>query len=110
MGLQRRLLPSMSALSAFEAAARTGSFTAAAQELALTQGAVSRQIKALEDQLGVPLFVRRDQRVALTPAGESYAAEVREALHRVGAATLRVMTAPQGGVLKLAVLPTFGTR
>ena len=100
----------MSALSAFEAAARTGSFTAAAQELALTQGAVSRQIKALEDQLRCPLFIRRDQRVTLTPAGEAYAAEVREALHRIGAATLRVMTAPQGGILKLAILPTFGTR
>ncbi|MBP2294943.1 transcriptional regulator GcvA [Azospirillum rugosum] len=110
MGLQRRLLPSISALSAFEAAARTGSFTTAAQELALTQGAISRQIKALEDQLRTPLFVRRDQRVTLTPAGESYAVEVREALHRIGSATLRVMTAPQGGVLKLAVLPTFGTR
>lgn len=110
MSLQRRLLPSMSALTAFEAAARAGSFTVAARELALTQGAVSRQIKALEDQLGVPLFVRQGLRVVLTPAGDAYAQEVRGALHRIRSASLRVIGAPGGGVLKLAILPTFGTR
>jgi len=110
MSLQRRLLPSMSALTAFEAAARTGSFTVAARELSLTQGAISRQIKALEEQLGCPLFVRQGLRVTLTPAGAAYAEEVRGALHRLRSASLRVIGAPRGGVLKLAILPTFGTR
>lgn len=110
MSLQRRLLPSMSALTAFEAAARTGSFTVAARELSLTQGAVSRQVKALEEQLGCPLFVRQGLRVTLTPAGAAYAEEVRGALHRLRSASLRVIGAPRGGVLKLAILPTFGTR
>ena len=109
MGLQRRLLPSMSALSAFEAAARTGSFTVAARELALTQGAVSRQVRALEELVGRPLFLRSGQRVELTPAGQTYAEQIREALHRIGSATLNAIAAPQGGILKLAILPTFGT-
>ncbi len=110
MDLQRRLLPSMSALTAFEAAARTGSFTAAANELSLTQGAVSRQIKALEDQIGTPLFVRKDQRVSLTPTGALYAEPIRDALRQIAAATVRTIAAPKGGELHLAILPTFGTR
>lgn len=65
----RRAAPSLAALSAFEAAARLLSFTAAAAELGVTQAAVSRQIRALEDDLGVPLFVRAHRRVSLTPAG-----------------------------------------
>ncbi|RJF81219.1 transcriptional regulator GcvA [Azospirillum cavernae] len=110
MDLQRRLLPSMSALTAFEAAARTGSFTAAANELSLTQGAVSRQIKALEEQIGTPLFVRKDQRVTLTPTGAQYAEPIRDALRQIAAATVRTIAAPKGGELNLAILPTFGTR
>ncbi|MGL4445008.1 MAG: LysR family transcriptional regulator, partial [Alsobacter sp.] len=76
----RRLVPSLSALQAFEAAARHGSFTRAAEELDLTQGAVSRQVAMLEQSLGVRLFERVRQRVNLTPAGAGYAVEVREAL------------------------------
>jgi len=110
MDLQRRLLPSMSALTAFEAAARTGSFTAAAGELSLTQGAVSRQIKALEDQIGTPLFIRKGQRVTLTPTGALYAEPIRDALRQIAAATVRTIAAPKGGELHLAILPTFGTR
>jgi len=100
----------MSALTAFEAAARTGSFTAAANELSLTQGAVSRQIKALEEQIGTPLFVRKDQRVTLTPTGALYAEPIRDALRQIAAATVRTIAAPKGGELNLAILPTFGTR
>ncbi|MGL4443141.1 MAG: transcriptional regulator GcvA [Alsobacter sp.] len=107
----RRLVPSLSALQAFEAAARHGSFTRAAEELDLTQGAVSRQVAMLEQSLGVRLFERVRQRVNLTPAGAGYAVEVREALSRLAAATLSAMTARgAGGVLALAILPTFGTR
>lgn len=106
----RRYLPSISLLSAFEVAARTQSFTKAAQELHLTQSAVSRQIKALEEQIGVTLFTRVRQTVELTAAGESYAADVREALHKIGNASMQLQVNPQGGVLNIAVLPTLGSR
>ncbi|WP_372424020.1 LysR family transcriptional regulator [Salinarimonas chemoclinalis] len=104
-------LPSLGALAAFEAAARHLSFTRAAEELALTQGAVSRQVAGLEAQIGVKLFERVRQRVTLTAAGAAYAAEVRGALRGLSAATLNVMAfRGAGGVLDLAILPTFGTR
>ena len=110
MRTPRRFLPSLALLAAFEAVARTGSVTRAAQELNLTQGAVSRQIRALEEQLGAALFRRDRQRVRLTMAGEVYAREIRDALHRIGAASLSLRANPQGGTLNLAILPTFGTR
>lgn len=108
--LSRRFLPPMSLLCAFEAAARHTSFTAAAAELHLTQSAVSRQIRALEDQLGTELFVRERQTVRLSPAGQAYALEIRAALVHISSATLGVRANPQGGSLNLAILPTFGTR
>lgn len=106
----RRFLPSLSLLTAFEAAARTGSITAAARELDLTQSAVSRQIKALENQLGVELFLRERQTIRLTVAGDSYAREIREALRRISSASLNLRANPHGGTLNLAILPTFGAR
>ncbi|WP_309574311.1 LysR family transcriptional regulator [Rhizobium sp. AP16] len=106
----RRFLPSLSLLSAFEAAARTGSVTVTARELDLTQSAVSRQIKALEEQLGVELFVRERQTIRLTLAGDSYAREIREALRRISSASLDLRANPNGGTLNVAILPTFGTR
>lgn len=106
----RRFLPSLSLLAAFEAAARTGSITAAARELDLTQSAVSRQIKALEDQLGVELFLRERQTIRLTVAGDGYAREIREALRRISSASLNLRANPHGGTLNLAILPTFGAR
>ncbi len=106
----RRFLPSLSLLTAFEAAARTGSITAAARELDLTQSAVSRQIKALENQIGVELFLRERQTIRLTMAGESYAREIREALRRISSASLNLRANPNGGTLNLAILPTFGAR
>ena len=106
----RRFLPSLSLLSAFEAAARTGSVTIAARELDLTQSAVSRQIRALENQLGVELFVRERQTIRLTLAGDAYAREIREALRRISTASLNLRANPDGGTLTLAVLPAFGSR
>lgn len=106
----RRYLPSLSLLSAFEAAARLGSFTRAAGELGLTQGAISRQVRALEEQLGTPLFLRTRQRVELTPQGAAYAEEIRQGLHRIGTASLGLAANPDGGRLGLAILPAFGTR
>jgi len=110
MAFSRRFLPAMSELLAFEAAARLGSFTAAASELHLTQSAVSRQVRSLEERLGSRLFVRERQTVRLSRAGEAYAAEVREVLSRISQATLRFRANPNGGALNLAILPTFGTR
>lgn len=110
MAILRRFLPSMSLLSAFEAAARHQSFTAAAAELNLTQSAVSRQIRALEEVLGAELFLRERQTVRLTLAGETYAQQVREALRHISTATLNFRANPRGGTLNLAILPTFGTR
>jgi len=72
----RRKIPSLQALMCFDAAARHQSYTRAAQELALTQGAVSRQLTALEDFLGVALFKRTRHGVALTASGRDYAQQV----------------------------------
>ncbi len=106
----RRPLPSTSMLLAFDMAARTGSFTAAARALNLTQGAVSKQIIALEDQLGVALFDRQRNAVVLTEAGLAYAGDIRTALDLIQTASMRVMADLRSGALTLAVLPTFGTR
>ena len=106
----RRFLPSISLLSAFDAAARTGSFSAAARELNLTQSAISRQVKALEEQLGVPLFIRERQTVRLSDAGLTYERPVREALDTIAKASLNLRANPGGGTFDLAILPTFGTR
>lgn len=107
----RLSVPSLSALAAFEAAARHGSFTRAAEELNLTQGAVSRQVAQLEKGLGVSLFERAKKRVSLTAAGAAYAADIRDGLSRLALATVSAMAfRGAAGVLNLASLPTFGTR
>ena len=107
----RLSVPSLSALAAFEAAARHGSFTRAAEELNVTQGAVSRQVGQLERGLGVALFERAKKRVSLTAAGAAYAADIRDGLSRLAAATVSAMAfRGAAGVLNLASLPTFGTR
>jgi DNA-binding transcriptional LysR family regulator len=97
-------------LSAFDAAARTGSFTAASEELQLTQGAISRQVSALENQLEVALFKRVGKSIQLTEAGRVYAQEIHSALQAIRHASLAAMTSPLTGILNLAILPTFGTR
>lgn len=110
MQTPRRFLPSLSLLQAFEAAARLQSVTAAAQELSLTQSAVSRQIRALETQLGTALFHREKQTIRLTSGGACYAREVRDALRKISQASMNLRANPGGGTLSLAILPTFGTR
>lgn len=107
---QRRLIPSTSMLMAFESSARNGSFTGAAQELSLTQGAISRQVSALEDQLGVKLFERVKKTIRLTEVGEAYADEVTVALRTIRNASLNAVSDTQGQTLNLAILPTFGMR
>ncbi len=100
----------MGQLCALEACARLGSVTAAASELNLTQSAVSRQIRALEMDLGADLFIRERQTLRLSEAGAAYAQEIRESLKRIAGATLGFRANPQGGALHLAILPTFGMR
>lgn len=107
----RRLTPSMSLLLAFEAAARHESYTRAAEELSLSQSAVSRQVQSLEAQLGVSLFRREGRVVRLSDVGRRYHGELAAALGRIRAATLQVMTQQAGtGTLRLATLPTFGSK
>jgi len=110
MSVPRRFYPPTSLLRAFEAAARSQSFTVAARELNLTQSAVSRQIGSLEAMLGAALFHREKQKVRLTLAGAAYAREIREALTRISSATLGFRANPTGGSLHLAVLPLFAAR
>jgi LysR family glycine cleavage system transcriptional activator len=110
MSIPRRFLPSLSALSAFEAVARTGSVTEAARELNRTQGAISRQISALEDQLEVSLFHRERQAMRLTPAGRAYVREIRESLRRIGTASMSLRANPAGGSLSIAAPPAFAAR
>ncbi|GAB3626237.1 LysR substrate-binding domain-containing protein [Pandoraea terrae] len=100
----------MGALLAFEAAARHESFTRAARELSLTESAVSRQINALEQNLGVRLFAREKKRVILTRAGKLYGTQVRRALENLDRDTLSIIAhGGGGGSLELAVLPTFAS-
>ncbi|MEO8298823.1 MAG: LysR substrate-binding domain-containing protein [Burkholderiales bacterium] len=108
----RRKIPSLQALSCFDAAARHESYTRAATELAMTQGAVSRQIAALEAFLGVALFRRTRHGVALTPAGAQYARQVATRLDTLERDTLDAMAhhGSGGGTLQLAAVPTFATR
>jgi LysR family transcriptional regulator, glycine cleavage system transcriptional activator len=109
--MARDLLPSIGALTAFESAARHLSFSRAAAELHLTQGAVSRQIRELETRLGLSLFERLNQRVFLTDAGAAYAKNVGHILADLAAATERTMASAGGAeTLNLAVLPTFAAR
>ncbi|MGH1416084.1 MAG: LysR substrate-binding domain-containing protein [Pelagimonas sp.] len=109
MTASRRFTPPLSSLTAFEAVARHGSVTDAARELDLTQSAVSRQIQKLENQVGGPLFERDRKRLHLTAQGETYAHEIRVALRQIQNATIALQTNPDGGVLNLASLPSFGT-
>lgn len=110
MSLPRRYIPSVSLLSAFEAVCRLGSTSAAARELSLTQGAVSRLIQNLEGQLSVQLFRREGRRLIPTEPALAYARDVRKALDLIARASLGLKANPGGGVLNLAILPTFGTR
>lgn len=110
MAQARRLLPSMSQLAAFEAVCRTGSTLAAAGDLSLTQGAVSKLIQTLEAQLGVALFLREGRRLVPSEAAASFARDVARALDLVSRGAQRVRSTAGGGTLALAVLPGFGTR
>ena len=105
-----RRLPSLNALKAFEAAARHGSFTKAADELAVTQGAVSHQVKALEAELGLRLFNRERQRLVITEAGRTYLEVVRDAFDRLAMGTNRLLQLQKAGVLTVTTSPNFAAK
>jgi LysR family glycine cleavage system transcriptional activator len=108
---RRLILPSLTALRSFECAARHGSFTFAAEELHLTQSAVSRQVRELELTVGTPLFHRIGRRVVLTEAGRSLAAELSVELENIKHILLRaVAVGSVGASLRVATLPAFASR
>ncbi|GAA5173162.1 transcriptional regulator GcvA [Niveibacterium umoris] len=100
-------MPPLANLEAFDAAARLGSFLAAAETLALTPSAVSHRIRALESSLGLPLFERRHRTIALTEAGARYHAAVRDALDALARAT-DALHADGHRTLAVSVAPAFG--
>ena len=104
-----RHLPPLTALRAFEAAARHCSFTQAAEELGVTQGAVSRQIRGLEAFLALSLFRRFTRRLELTEAGRSYQAAAAAALDEIESATLRLKGGSRRRVVTISVLPTISS-
>lgn len=107
----RRKIPSTAALIAFESAARHQSFTKAADELAVTQSAVCRQIATLETFLDIKLFRRSKRGVVLTEAGASYRHQVTARLEDMERDTLELMAkGGQGGILELSVVPTFAVK
>lgn len=105
-----RRLPPLNALRAFEAAARHESFSAAAEELSVTHGAISHQVKALEAWLGVALFERRTRAVRLTEAGRGYLPAVEGAFERIHAATLAVSRVAREAPLHVVTTPAFAVR
>ncbi|MBV6656701.1 MAG: LysR family transcriptional regulator [Devosiaceae bacterium] len=104
-------LPSLALLRCFETSAKHESFTAAAEELGLTQGAVSRQVKELEQQLGATLFRRIGRGIKLTEAGQSFAQALTSDLQRIRQTVDKVVaTGSRPQALSIAALPTFGSR
>lgn len=105
-----RKLPPLNALRAFEAAARQESFTRAAAELHVTQGAVSHQVKALERHLGLLLFRRERQRLFLTDRGRDFLETVRDAFDRIATGTERLLRREKSGALTVSMSPNFAAK
>jgi LysR family transcriptional regulator, glycine cleavage system transcriptional activator len=105
-------LPSLHALLVFETASRLGSFTRAAGELRVTQTAVSHQVKALENELGVALFRRSPRRLTLTPEGQAWAAELRPLFQRLRDVSHRLRSAQraQRPLVAVTTIPSLGAR
>lgn len=103
-------LPALAALRTFEAAARYESFSRAAAELFVTHGAVSHQMRALEEELGQLLFERRGKRVMLTTNGRLYAERVRDALLQIADATRALQASNREKRLTISTMPSFAAR
>jgi LysR family transcriptional regulator, glycine cleavage system transcriptional activator len=104
-----RRLPPLNALRAFEAAARHGSFSAAAQELRVTDSAVSQQVRTLERYIGTRLFKRLPHGLLLTELGSTYLPVLTAGFDRLSEATVRLRTGALGGLLTVAALPAFAS-
>lgn len=105
-----RRLAHLNALRAFEAAARLGSFVAAAGELAVTPAAVGQQVRALEDYFGLPLFERRGRTLVLTQAARGVLPDVQDAFDRLASASNRLREARLGSVLTVSMPPSFAAK
>ncbi|WP_322057737.1 LysR substrate-binding domain-containing protein [Paraburkholderia sp. J63] len=105
-----RRLPSLSALRSFEEASRTLSFTKAAQNLHVTQGAISRQIRLLEDYLGTPLFMRHHHRLEITAAGKRLLPTLQAAFDSIAHTLDTIRADPSNSLLTLNAAPTLATR
>lgn len=110
MGIIMLRLPPLNTLRSFEAAARTGSFAQAAEELAVTASAVSHQIKSLENYLDVILFKRVKRHAELTPSGEKYLAAIKHALREIAEATEQLKASSQSHTITISMTPHFLTR
>ena len=108
MSLSRRKLPSLNALRAFEAAGRTLSFRAAAEELGVTQGAVAQQVRILEGNLGLALFHRHPRGLHLSHAGERYHVDITRAFNLLVESTEQLFVRPD--VVTISVTPTVAAR
>ncbi|MBE2894117.1 transcriptional regulator GcvA [Spirabiliibacterium falconis] len=106
--MQNKNLPPLNSLKAFEASARLLSFTKAADELFVTQAAISHQIKLLEDYLGLALFVRKNRALVLTDEGQAYFYEVRSILQRLAQVTSKIKAQQSAQHLTIKVPQTFG--
>src|SRR4030081_1649391 len=103
-------LPSLNGLRAFEAAARHLSFTNAASELNVTQTAVSHQIRRLEEELGIRLFIRQNRALALTPEAKDYLPGVRAAFNDLRLATDRLLRKDNDHVLTVSTLASLAAK
>lgn len=106
----KRTLPPLNGLRAFEAAARHMSFTDAADELSVTQAAISHQVRGLEQRLGLKLFVRRNRSLLLSEAGQAYLPAVRSAFDQLNEATEKLLQKDRGGHLTVTTTSSFAVK
>src|SRR5215469_778977 len=106
----KRTLPPLNGLRAFEAAARHMSFTDAAEELSVTQAAISHQVRGLEQRLGLKLFVRRNRSLLLSEAGQAYLPTVRSAFDQLNEATEKLLQKDRGGHLTVTTTASFALK
>lgn len=107
LDLMSRRLPPLNALKAFEVAARQLSFTKAAEELFVTQAAVSHQIKALEEHLGLKLFMRKNRSLLLTEEGQSYFLDIKDIFTQLNDATEKLLARGAKGAITVSLPPSF---
>lgn len=105
-----RRLPNLAALRAFEAAARHENFSRAAEEIHVTHGAISHQVRGLEQELGVPLFIRNGKRVTITPEGQHFAATLTKSLMEIANAAEALKASAQQKRVTISAMPSFASR